>query len=1218
MNKYLLSLTVLLSAISLVKSQDLTQTENYVYSRTYLEAATISSTTAKQIQEVSYIDGLGRPKQNVSIKATPGGKDLVTPIEYDGYGRQINNMLPLPQQGTNNGGIFPSPDMAGAASVYGQASNYYSENKIEKSPLDRLLENAAPGDPWKMGTGKTMKYAYESNNDSEVRKFIVATSWSTVSNVAVGTPTLSISTENTEYASAGYYKKGTLYKNTTTDEDGNMVIKFTNSKGQDILIRRNDGIRNVDTYYGYNEYGALAFVLPPLAIQSIEAAGNTISSSVLDNLCYQYHYDNQSRMVEKKLPGKDWEFMVYDQQDRMVLMQDGNLRTTNNNFGARGWLFTKYDKFGNVAYTGFFANTETRLTVQNSLDIMPFDAVNNEIFSKTPIVQNGTNTYYTNEAFPTGPITILSVNYYDLYPPDVPASPEVVLEQPTLAQNPTIISVSNTRTTRSTRGLLTASLVRNINDFNWTKDYFWYDRKGRKIGTHSMNHLGGYTITETKLDFSGMATQMVTTHKRKTSDIGVKVNERFEYDHTNRLTKHWHQVDSNPEVLLTENKYNDISQLTNKKVGNNLQSIDYAYNIRGWMTDINKNDMSVPNLNGKLFSYRIKYNQKDGTTNPDTSLFAGKNVKPMYNGNIAEVDWRTMESPGANPPLEPKRYSYAYDTLNRLTAGYYQNPNNPWSKEHTEVMDYDVNGNISNLYRTSIMDNNTTATVIDKLTYNYTGNKLTSINDISTNPSGYEGGGNTITYDLNGNMENMKDKKLTSIKYNFLNLPERIEIFGIQDGAIGYKYTANGTKLQKTNSIMECGIINCYTVNTIADYLDGFQYVNRTTTGGGSTELLLASREMSKAMETQAYTMDGIIKPLEPGIDPPIGGGGGIIVLPTKDEDLVFFPTAEGYYDYKKDQYIYQYKDHLGNVRVSFGRNSAGALEIVDANDYYPFGMNHLKTGHSFYGQGSYKNYKYNGKELQETGMYDYGARFYMADIGRWGVIDPLAEKYRRWSPYNYAVDNPINYIDPDGRDIIFVQVVNEKTQVHLKYNKGNFYYLNGDKKGQKYDGRKDKVSQNLFRLARAYRKIEHSDSKVLKGMLHQLENSENKHYIFDPQTPNQGSGVQGTPDGGSQTIFNLSSQEEKDRFKKMEGVPNSDLSTVAHEMQHQYDKDTNNQSDATNTSDADNPSEQRAVKTENEARKIEKLPARTTYGGIPVNPNPPNYNVPEDDKKKK
>ena len=86
--------------------------------------------------------------------------------------------------------------------------------------------------------------------------------------------------------------------------------------------------------------------------------------------------------------------------------------------------------------------------------------------------------------------------------------------------------------------------------------------------------------------------------------------------------------------------------------------------------------------------------------------------------------------------------------------------------------------------------------------------------------------------------------------------------------------------------------------------------------------------------------------------------------------------------------------------------------EIVEVNNYYPFGLLHNYTATT---QNAYQ-YKYNGKELQETGMYDYGARFYMPDLGRWGVVDPKAELMRRWSPYNYTFDNPIRFVDPDGR----------------------------------------------------------------------------------------------------------------------------------------------------------------------------------------------------------
>jgi hypothetical protein len=109
------------------------------------------------------------------------------------------------------------------------------------------------------------------------------------------------------------------------------------------------------------------------------------------------------------------------------------------------------------------------------------------------------------------------------------------------------------------------------------------------------------------------------------------------------LLQHYHKVDDQTEVLLAENTYNELSQLSNKKVGNNLQSIDYNYNIRGWLSWINRDQMSVPDLGGKLFSYKIKYNEKEGITSPDPVQFPGKEVAAKYNGNIVEVGWRSVE-----------------------------------------------------------------------------------------------------------------------------------------------------------------------------------------------------------------------------------------------------------------------------------------------------------------------------------------------------------------------------------------------------------------------------------------------------------------------------------------------------------------------------------------------------------------------------------------------
>jgi len=414
---------------------------------------------------------------------------------------------------------------------------------------------------------------------------------------------------------------------------------------------------------------------------------------------------------------------------------------------------------------------------------------------------------------------------------------------------------------------------------------------------------------------------------------------------------------------LAQNTYNELSQLSGKKVGGispstPLQNISYSYNIRGWMTKIN----DPANLNGKLFGNSIKYEQPQTTT-----------WTPRYNGNISEVDWQTSQD-GTQ-----RRYVYMYDALNRLTGGYYLEPNSTvvWTSYYNEYYQYDLNGNIKTLTRFSKPSSGTTPEHIDDLVYNYTGNRLDKITlptGVINNPSGYNALQNTIAYDLNGNMTSQLDKGIQKISYNFLNLPNYMgdTTMSLGQGTL-FKYRADGIKIKKTYSFKKRGNFGDISyAQRQTDYLDGFQYL----------------------LESSALSCIG---------------------CPDPSPVLQFVPTSEGYFDFVKNKYIYNYVDHLGNTRLSYFNNGS-SIEVLEENNYYPFGLKH--EGYNALAGNSAYQYKYSGKELQETGMYDYGARFYMPDIGRWGVIDPLADKYQPFSGYNYVLNNPMSNIDPDGREV--------------------------------------------------------------------------------------------------------------------------------------------------------------------------------------------------------
>ncbi|UWX68451.1 RHS repeat-associated core domain-containing protein (plasmid) [Empedobacter stercoris] len=697
----------------------------------------------------------------------------------------------------------------------------------------------------------------------------------------------------------------------------------------------------------------------------------------MNELGYQYLYDDKNRLVEKQLPGKGREFMVYDNQDRLTLQQDINQRTGTN----KGWSFFKYDKFGRIVYTGFFKNTASRGSMQSALNNKR--TPNNEERTTVGIGNNGTILFYTNAQFPNGSLTVQSVNYYDHYQ-NLGVTPLSIDQQE-------VIGADDTKT----KGLAVANYTNVLGKTTWNNAYTYYDSKYlRPIASHLDNYLGGYQTTASILDFRGKVKNTITKHKPTVTGTEILIQEEFDYYPNELLKYQTHQVNNNPKEYIVQNSYNEINQLTSKKVGNSiasnpLQIVDYRYNIRGWMTDIND---IYTDIGSKLFSFNINYGSH-------------------HNGNISAVSWKT------NDRDSYKTYRFDYDGLNRLLTadfaiiqtGFIGGSTNVGAYNEY-VKGYDKNGNIKGFTRNGNLLNNNIFP-IDDLTYDYqaNSNKLFNVSDNRTedglnDKNKYSGTTiddpqNDYKYDLNGNLTKDLNKGITEIKYNYLNLPT--EVLWNATQKINYTYDASGVKLRK--------VVTDGTTITTTDYLGGFQYTHRVS---------------PTIRETQR---------------------------------LEFFPTAEGYVNVTNNtefNYVYNYTDHLGNVRLSYQKEANGSLKVLEENNYYPFGLKHSGYNNTNLANANYK-YKYNGKELQtdlDINLYDYGARNYDPAIGRWFNIDPLAEQMRRHSPYNYAFNNPVYFIDPDGmmaepptgwasdwEDETGKYVYNEQNELHSRYVDGEF-----------------------------------------------------------------------------------------------------------------------------------------------------------------------------------
>lgn len=962
-----------------VQTSSINSDQNYVQTITYRAPFLVSTINLAsqddKIEVIQYVDGLGRVKQTVTINAGGNRESIISHFYYDAIGRR--NKEYLPYASSINNGEFESNALSNTNSFYNTlkyeyTTNPYTEKEFDNSPLNRVVELALPGEDWKKTTtiltggysnGHTIKTDYKTNGINDVRLF-------TVSLIQVDdyyAPTLQ---EN------GYYTPGALVKSVVKDENwqsdqtygkDHTTEEFKDKLGRVILKRTYDENVAHETYFIYDNYGNLSYVLSPKMNPEISSLSNL--NSQMNELGYQYIYDERNRLIQKRSAGKDWEYFVYDKLNRPVLTQDPLLRESNS------WLFTKYDAFDRPVITGKLVTSSSRNTIQNLIEAN-FPSNTTDRTTSTITVDGQTIYYNYGASYPNSTsVTLHSINYYDDYV-NLPVGLGT-----TITNSYGIISTS------STTDLATVSKTRVLNTNSWITSVVYYDEKARPIYSYTKNdQLQATDIVENKLDdFSGRLMETKSTHK-KTGKPDIISIDKFTYDHQDRLLSQKNSINGQSEELIVKNTYDELGVLENKKVGNSellpLQTIDYKYNIHGWLTKIN----DVDNIGLDLFTFKINYNKTDilGSV-------------PLFNGNISETSWKT-----ANDNVL-RSYAYQYDALNRIKEATYQggsmtfneNASGPITlSENYSVknISYDKNGNLNHLDRYGIkgiyagVGISYSMSIIDGLSYTYetNSNKLKNVSDSADNifngnpfseGSDYGGfhdnhSGDNYTYDANGNLETDANKGITKIEYNHLNLPVKIvfngkdPLFDMTPTAIEYTYDAMGVKLSKK-------VYQGVNI-TVTDYIGKYVY---------------------------------------------------------KDNGLQFVFQAEGYINYNsssgKYEYVYQYKDHLQNVRLSYSDIDKNGLinsntEILDENNYYIFGLKHKGYNNVITSNGNSvaKKFKYNGKELEESlnlNLYEMDVRFYDPSIARWNAVDPVT--HYSLSTYNAFDNNPIFYADPSGAD---------------------------------------------------------------------------------------------------------------------------------------------------------------------------------------------------------
>ena len=698
----------------------------------YTGAASLLKTNGvRSLTDVSYGDGFGGVSQKIHVGITPQGKDLTESYEYNSLGNLQSRTLPVPVLSEGASGNYKQI-LKSAQEYYGH-SNVCSRFAYEASHRSLLLKEFGVGDEW---TGKAVSKKYSCNLKSipaqRCKRYLVSTGGELVE-------------------SDSPYADGSLRGIRSEDEDGNMHWEFYNSENQLVLSRILDGDTFFDTYFVYDEYGNLVFVLPP----------GYQDHPDLDLYAYIYRYDYLDRLVYKKLPGCAPSYLIYDAAHRLVFSQDGCQRNDSL------WSFFVYDVYGRVVVEGECSNSDKHVRTAGETVVLG------------TLMEGDTGLAYSGyqSSFDLVDPCVYVVNYYDTY--------DFRTRNGFSAYNFPEGTVSAT-------GNLTGSILctHGSSGFIYSADY--YDINKRIVKSLSSRVNGGMDTYATEYSFQGSPLSVLHTH---TDSSGYSLTERYTYtyDHSSRLTRVSHQYDNNPSVLLVEHTYDELGRLQTDKLDNGIYATDYAYNIRNWLTGIEGGKFSqslhytdglgVPCYNGNISSMTWK---------------SGAGATPRgYKFSYDRLGRLTDAEYGEGPSL-----SVNTNRFNEQVTGYDKMGNILGLKRYgqTSATGYDVIDDLSLSYAGNrlkkVTDRSTTPAFNN-------GFEFKDGIDLSTE---YE-------YDENGNLTKDLNKNITAIQYNCLNLPGRVMF--ANGNSISYLYDAAGRKLRTVHVLEGDSVTTDYCGNVV-------------------------------------------------------------------------------------------------------------------------------------------------------------------------------------------------------------------------------------------------------------------------------------------------------------------------------------------------------------------------------------------------------------------